>query len=129
MASDLTTTGKVVTTVLKLLEGGTNWVSYKEHMTAHLLGQPGFRKHLKGGAKEPKAPEKPAENVPEAVKDAHKAEIDPYKDLMDEWLQKQAAIPNILIASWPEEIHQRLIGVRPISALTPPVPQFNRHLS
>ncbi|KAJ7631474.1 hypothetical protein B0H17DRAFT_1150313 [Mycena rosella] len=40
MASDLTlhsTTGKVVTTVPKLLEGGTNWVSYKERMTATCL--------------------------------------------------------------------------------------------
>jgi hypothetical protein len=35
-------TGKVVTTVPKLLKGSTNWVSYKKCMTAHLLGQPGF---------------------------------------------------------------------------------------
>ncbi|KAF7368162.1 Transcription factor [Mycena venus] len=120
MASDLTlnsTTGKVVTTIPKLLEGGTNWVSYKERMTAHLLGQPGFRKHLMGRAKEPQKPEKLGENPSKAEIEAYEIKVDAYEDLMDEWLQKQAAIMNILIASWPEEIHQRLIGVRPASAL------------
>jgi hypothetical protein len=65
-----------------------NWVSYKKYMTVHLLGQPGFRKHLMGRAKEPKAPEKPAENTAKAAKDAYEAEIDVYEDLMDKWLQK-----------------------------------------
>jgi hypothetical protein len=86
-------------------------------MTAHLLGQPGFRKHLMGRAKEPQAPEKLADNASKAEIEAHENKVDAYEDLMDGWLQKQAAITNILIASWPEEIHQRLIGVRPASAL------------
>jgi hypothetical protein len=65
MASDLTaTTSKVVTTVPRLLEGGANWVAYKERMSAYLIGQPGFRKHLMGRAKKPEAPKEPVGGVP-----------------------------------------------------------------
>jgi hypothetical protein len=70
-----------------------------------------------GWAKEPIAPEKLPENASKADKDAYKIKVKTYEDLMDEWLQKQATITNILIGSWPEEIHQRLIGVRPVSTL------------
>ncbi|KAF7353842.1 Transcription factor [Mycena venus] len=120
MASDLTlatATGKVVNTIPRLLEGGANWVAYKERMGAYLMGQPGFRKHLRGRAKEPEAPEKPKDNATKAEKDAYEVALDTYEDKMDEWLQKEAAITNALISSWPEEVHQRLIGVRPVSAL------------
>jgi len=111
------TTGKVVNTIPRLLEGGTNWVAYKERMGAYLIGQPGFQKHLRGRAKEPEAPEKPKDSATKAEKEAYKTELDAYEDKMDEWLQKEAAITNALISSWPEEVHQRLIGVRPVSAL------------
>jgi hypothetical protein len=76
MASDLTMTGKVVSTMPKLSEGGTNWVSCKERMTAHLLGQPGFRKHLMGRAKEPQAPEELAANASKAEIEVHDVPTD-----------------------------------------------------
>jgi hypothetical protein len=68
-------------------------------------------------AKEPQAPKKLGENPSKAEIEAHEIIVDAYEDLMDEYLQKQAAIMNILITLWPEEIHQRLIGVRLASAL------------
>jgi hypothetical protein len=86
MASDLTMTGKVVSMIPKLSEGGTNWVLYKECMTTHLLGQPGFRKHLMGRAKEPQAPKKLGENPSKAEIEVHEIKVDAHEDLMDEYL-------------------------------------------
>ncbi|EJD38477.1 hypothetical protein AURDEDRAFT_172410, partial [Auricularia subglabra TFB-10046 SS5] len=96
MSTDLsvvTSSQKLVSTIPRLLPGGTNWVTYKERMLQYLLGQPGFRKHLTGRAKEPVAPVEPdaADYKPEQTVDYKKAvaayelQLDAYEDLMDDW--------------------------------------------
>ncbi|KAF7334246.1 Transcription factor [Mycena sanguinolenta] len=97
--------------------GGANYVSYKEKITEFLTGQPGFRKHLTGRAKEPPKPADLKENATKAERDTHEELMDKYKDEMDEYLQKQAAIASILTNSWPDDVHQQLIGIRPVHKL------------
>ncbi|EJD32741.1 hypothetical protein AURDEDRAFT_77498, partial [Auricularia subglabra TFB-10046 SS5] len=107
MSTDLsvvTSSQKLVSTIPRLLPGGTNWVTYKERMLQYLLGQPGFRKHLTGRAKEPKAVA------------AYELQLDAYEDLMDDWVQKQAAIASVLTSSWPEDIQHLFIHITPVSA-------------
>ncbi|KAF7324328.1 Transcription factor [Mycena sanguinolenta] len=118
MASELglsSTTGRHTTP--KLAAGGANYVSYKEKITEFLTGQPGFRKHLTGRAKEPPKPADLKENATKAERDTHEELMDKYKDEMDEYLQKQAAIASILTNSWPDDVHQQLIGIRPVHKL------------
>jgi len=119
MATDLSitsTTSKLVTTIPKLQQGGTNWVAYKDRMEQYLLGQPGYRKHLMGRAKEPTAPML-AKDADESAKKAYEKKYDAYEDEMDEYLQKQSAIISTLTSTWPDDVHQLFMGVRPASAL------------
>ncbi|KAF7333659.1 Transcription factor [Mycena sanguinolenta] len=86
-------------------------------ITEFLTGQPGFRKHLTGRAKEPPKPADLKENATKAEQEAHEKLVDEYEDDMDEYLQKQAAIASILTNSWPDDVHQQLIGIRPVHKL------------
>ncbi|KAF7377884.1 Transcription factor [Mycena sanguinolenta] len=97
--------------------GGANYVSYKEKITEFLTGQPGFRKHLTGRVKPPAKPADLKENATKAEQDVHEELLDSYEDEMDEYLQKQAAIASILTNSWPDDVHQQLIGIRPVHKL------------
>src|ERR1700761_3759081 len=108
-------TGKHATP--KLAPGGANFVSYKEKMAEFLTSQPGFRKHLMGRAKPPIRPADLKADATKAQQDAHITEMDTYEDEMDEYLQKQAAIASILTNSWPDDVHQQLLGVRPVYRL------------
>nr|GAT55128.1 predicted protein [Mycena chlorophos] len=118
MASDLvssSTLGRLSTP--KLAQGGTNWVSYKEKMYEALIAQPGFRKHLMGRAREPTAPEALKEDANDDATKAYNTAVDKYEDEMDEWLQKQAAIASTLTHSFPDDVHQDLLNIRPVHLL------------
>src|ERR1700761_2649620 len=118
MASELglsSTTGKHATP--KLAQGGANFVSYKERMAEFLVGQPGFRKHLMGRAKQHVKPADLKADATKVQQDVHEAEMDTYEEAMDEYLQKQAAIASILTNSWPDDVHQQLLGIRPVHKL------------
>ncbi|KAJ7893642.1 hypothetical protein B0H14DRAFT_3666254 [Mycena olivaceomarginata] len=101
----------------KLAQGGANFVSYKEKMTEFLTGQPGFRKHLMGRVKPPTKPADLKEGATKAEKDAYETAMEAHEDEMDEYLQKQAAIASILTNSWPDDVHQQLLGIRPVHKL------------
>src|ERR1700761_9571433 len=93
MATDLTitsTTSKLVTTISKLQQGGTNWVAYKDKMEQYLLGQPGYRKHLMGRAKEPTAPML-AKDADESARKAYEKKYGAYEDEMDKNSQRSSA--------------------------------------
>jgi hypothetical protein len=51
------------------------------------------------------------------VKDRYEKNLDAYEDKLDEYLQKQAAIASTLTSSWPDDVHQRLMGICPIDKL------------
>jgi hypothetical protein len=51
------------------------------------------------------------------VKARYEKDLDAYEDKLDEYLQKQATIASILTSSWPDDVHQRLLGIRPVDKL------------
>jgi hypothetical protein len=118
MASELglsNATGKHA--ILKLAQGGANFVSYKEKMAEFLVGQLGFRKHLMGRVKQPTKPANLKDDAIKAQKEVYKAAMDIYEEEMDEYLQKQAAIVSILTNSWPDGVYQQLLSVCPVHKL------------
>jgi hypothetical protein len=86
-------------------------------MAEFLVGQLGFRKHLMGPVKQPTKPADLKDDTTKVQMAAHKEAADKCEDEMDEYLQKQAAIVSILTNSWPDDIHQQLLGVRPVHKL------------
>jgi hypothetical protein len=118
MASELglsSATGKHATP--KLAQGGANFISYKEKMAEFLVGQLGFCKQLMGRVKPPTKPAELKENTTKTEKDAYETAMEAHEDEMDEYLQKQAAIASILTNSWPDNVHQQLLGIRPVHKL------------
>jgi hypothetical protein len=70
-----------------------------------------------GRVKQPTKPADLKDDATKAQKEAYEAAMDTYKEEMDEYLQKQAAIASILTNSWPDDVHQQLLGVRPVHKL------------
>ncbi|KAF7350699.1 Transcription factor [Mycena sanguinolenta] len=77
----------------------------------------GLPQALTGRVKPPAKPADLKENATKAEQDVHEELMDSYEDEMDEYLQKQAAIASILTNSWPDDVHQQLIGIRPVHKL------------
>ena len=91
---------KTAIIIPKLKEDGSNWANYHDRMLDYLNGQPGFRKHLTGRARPPKAL-----SIADQMDDD---KVEAYEDALDLYIQRQSAIRSIILGSLPEKIQIRI---------------------
>jgi hypothetical protein len=100
--SGTSTSLKSALTLPKLKEDGSNWVLFSRRLVTTINGIPGYRRHLSGSVKPPKA-----------LTDAEKADpdnLEAYEAELDEYESKQSGITALILASIPERFQIRVMN-------------------